>query len=240
MMNFLQILKITCASSALALSLNACGMDAEQRHGAQSDAAASAASATAFAGTEVKTGAAAAANSGRATVDGSVGGYALHPINALYAVVNATPQLPVVVVMLTDQPDACDKLVKKVHTGNQRSLLLAALTINSVGQAVMPAVGDYTVTDANPDNRPGNFGGGMFQSLDASCANLITDPDNRPVGGIVSFNRLDTRDLSGATGSFDMTVGPQKDTLTGSFDAVYCEGLIAAAKDSTPSACEAP
>ena len=177
----------------------------------------------------------AAEPAGTASLTGTVSGQPLTPRSAVF-VAGEVNDVPVVVLRITDDANDCALLTQGRRSGKSSGLIwvLAADESGvdaSTRRLIAPAAGSYSVVTAA---QSGNTVEGFYSQLDATCQQTLPDSATAFASGSVSLTLLKADQ---ATGTFQLSVGTQADSLTGSFDAQVCPALLDVTRGTTRLTC---
>lgn len=181
--------------------------------------------------------------SGQATgtsVQGTVQGHALTPKSAIYtvgAVPSADGNTNILVLVISDQADACATVTQGAHTKNSTNLTFVLLKGNTTGNTVAPTSGTYNVSSGGATSLMA--GQAELFSYDPTCTNTVPSDKGTVSTGTVSVTSTLVDGISPLTGAFSLTVGSQNERLSGTFNATACPGLMAIAiSGSAGGACQ--
>lgn len=164
---------------------------------------------------------AAAACGGPGNVQGTVAGLKLTVQDAIFFdQPGSNGQIDSTTIMLVDQPSYCATVLAGHEPKNLTSLWLTLVNVGTNGSRQTPTTGSYTVTTTGA-SKPGKLVAVTFNHTDSSCKTTIGIYKGSGASGTVTASAL-THGKS-ASGDFDVTVGDQKDHITGTFSATYCD-----------------
>ncbi|MBX7097718.1 MAG: hypothetical protein K1X89_08400 [Myxococcaceae bacterium] len=124
-------------------------------------------------------------------------------------------------LILSDTAGWCDALKANRMKKNTRSMVILLTNRPDQSTQLAPAAGDFTVTQQS--SALGNLASAQVLDLDGTCTRS-SDPDARlATSGLVKLTQLKLEANGTASGELDLTFGPQKDKVTGTFNATYCE-----------------
>ncbi len=168
-----------------------------------------------------------ACDTGPGSVRGAIAGIELRVRDALfYEIPACTPAgcsavgPTRVVLVMTDVPDYCRRLKARREP---REATRLELTFGRFSEAETPLEvqeGDYT---AGKVVSAADYVTGQLVRTNEQCQDTMDPNAAQPVSGILHVGSIDARRNGASRGSFDLTFGAQKDQVTGSFYAVYCE-----------------
>lgn len=124
-------------------------------------------------------------------------------------------------MVLSDTAGWCDSLKANRMKKNTRSLVILLTNRPDRNTMLAPAAGDFTVNQQS--SALGNLATAQVLELDGSCTSSGTPDARLATSGLVKLGQLKLETGGSASGSFDLTFGPQKDKVTGTFAATYCE-----------------
>ncbi len=146
-------------------------------------------------------------------VNGTVKGNALNVVDSMFVYTGGAVSL-----ILADKPNLCATIVANRFPKNMTYI---SFNVNNT------AAGDYTI---------GAGAQVFFAKLDDQCKGTFATEEGAGKSGLIKFNTLTATANGYANGTFDVTVGPQLDKLTGSFSTKFC--VLPSTLPMTAPSCE--
>jgi hypothetical protein len=155
---------------------------------------------------------------GSGTATGTVNGHSLNVKDAVFA---ADTSLGITTLALADRTDVCTLLKSSTPpTGATTALVLGLANLGPASIPVGLGTGTYNWNDLNSLPPPGLYWAGSFGVGTGCTLTNTTDA----TGGTVTITQVGNTTGTHLKGSYNGTFG--SDTLSGTFDAVYCDAVV--------------
>lgn len=165
------------------------------------------------------------------TATGSVQGHSFAPKSVAFAYGAGNDNS--LYVVLSSQAAYCDNLSKGVTNPNHTSLVVGLNTVSSSADAPRPQPGAFPIV-TQAQQGAGNQAEGSFNVSNATCGNALSG-DSTLTGGTVTLASVTSARVGG---NYSVQVG--SDSVSGSFDAVFCAGLQRQIASGAALACQSP
>ena len=169
-------------------------------------------------------------SSGGGDVKGAVAGQEMKGVkDAVYVSMPTGVGGSMGVVLVSDQGDLCDLMKKsdestdvEVRDASVLMFMLANVQGESFGAV---NAGSYAVVSMDSEALDGRFAVALFDHVNGSGSSTVGEA-GVGTGGAVTLASVEAKEGGGAEGTFSVKFG--SDTLTGSFDAQYCDVPVTA------------
>ena len=134
-------------------------------------------------------------------------------------------------VILSSVKDICADVTAKQEHRSQGYLILGIGKAGAGNGSI--TTGSYPVVDTSDESSVVNkaisgFGFGNLDVEDGSCNNTLkASSAGTATSGSIALNGITTGSSGSADGTFQLSMGPQNDPISGSFSANYCPALEA-------------
>jgi hypothetical protein len=166
---------------------------------------------------------------GTNTFEGSVDGNEINIAESIFMPLthSTTGNIYGAMLVMTDATEVCAMFQAFRRPPGATYVSFALIRTEVSGSQIVPLEPNpatYTVVrefDQSP--RPLNFSIAGFVTTDAGCSNTIPYAEAEATSGTVEVQGIELRAGGWLTGKFDVTYGTQRDQVTGTFHASFCE-----------------